>query len=271
MKIGQRSFRRRAPSRLARDFRAYGYVKQQRNQLLIILMSMITKVLKSPLSVAKRIVNFGLLDTFHWLSSHIETSRRERRLGIDTTGFIESVDLGYAADAPGYDPISYACMDAALGHLIIDPNRDVFVDIGSGRGRPVIMAGLQPFRRVLGIELNRELYHDSLKQLERAKRHFRSPDVSIVHADATTFDYPPDMSVAFFWNPFIGEILEQVLEKIRLSHRQNPRRLTLIYAIPFSHPDTLQRKTWLVNRREISVKFWTGIRIFRYQVDSFRG
>ncbi len=233
-------------------------------------MSIFTKAVTAPFDILKRIVKFGPSDTLNWLSSHIESVRRERRLGIDTTGLIESVELGYAADAPGYDPISYACMDAVLGDLVIDPNRDVFVDIGSGRGRPVIMAALQPFRRVLGIELNSDLYRDSLRQIEKAKKHFRTLDVSIVQADATTFDYPKDMSVAFFWNPFIGEILEQVLEKIRLSHQHNPRPLTLIYSIPFSHPDPLQLKPWLVNRHEISVNFWTGIRIFRYDVDSSR-
>jgi hypothetical protein len=234
-------------------------------------MSIVTRVVTAPIDIVKRIIKFGPRDTFYWLSSHIETFRRERRLGIDTTGLIESTELGYAADAPGYDPISYACLDTVLGELVIDPNRDVFVDIGSGRGRPVIMAGLQSFRRVLGIELNLDLYRDSLRQIERAKEHFRTPDVSIVQADATTFDYPIDMSVAFFWNPFIGEILDQVLEKIRLSHQQNPRPLTLIYSIPFSHPDPLQKKPWLVNRREILVNFWTGIRIFRYDVDSSSG
>ncbi len=233
-------------------------------------MSVIFKFVKAPFAIVRRIVRFGCRDTFYWLSSHLEAACRERRLGIDTTGFIESVDLGYAAEAPGYDPISYACMDAVLGDLVIDPDQDVFVDIGSGRGRPVIMAGLQPFHRVLGIELNADLYHDSIKQIERAKKHFRTPDVSIVQADATVFEYPIDMSIAFFWNPFVGEILEHVLEKIRMSHQQNPRPLTLIYSIPFSQADPLQQKPWLVNRREITVNFWTGIRIYRYDVDSSR-
>lgn len=231
-------------------------------------MTSISRVLAAPLKVAHRVVRFGPVDTYHWLGSHLETARREKRLGIDTTGVIEAVELGYAEDAPGYDPISYACMDAVLHDLKIDSNRDVFVDIGSGRGRAVIMAGLQPFRRVLGIELHSGLYQDSLKQIARVRPKFRTQDVSIVQADATRFDYPADMSIVFFWNPFTGEILESVLERIRLSHERNPRPMTLIYSIPFGDPDTLEKKKWLVNRKEIPVKFWTGIRVVRYDVDS---
>lgn len=231
-------------------------------------MPRLSQLVALPTKVAKRVVRHGPADTWHWLWSHVESSRREKRLGIDTTGVIEANELGYSDDAPGYDPISYACMDAVISDLKIEPNKEVFVDIGSGRGRAVIMAAMQPFRRVVGIELHDGLYRDSLIQLEKAKPFFRCSDVAIEKADATTFEYPDDMSVVFLWNPFTGEILDQVMERVRISHERRPRPMALVYSQPLDEIDTLKSRPWLTNRREIPVRFWTGIRIVRYDIDS---
>lgn len=231
---------------------------------------MVQRVLKLPKKILYRLWNYGPWDVYWWLVNHFESGRRERRLGISTAAVIQPEALGYAPDATGYDPISYASMDAILDDLTIDARKDVFVDIGSGLGRAVIMAATRPFKRVVGIELNEGLYQSSLQQITRAKPFLTCPDVSIERADATQYEYPADVTVLFIWNSFLGEILDAVMERIRQHHLAHPGPLTLVYAIPAGDPDTLQRHPWLCERREIKTRFWTGIRVIRYTIDSSR-
>jgi cyclopropane fatty-acyl-phospholipid synthase-like methyltransferase len=226
------------------------------------------KALTFPAKFLNRTINHGPLDTFWWLKNHVDTRKRERQFGIATSVFLQPEELGYAADAPGYDPISYADMDAILDDLEILPTRDVFVDIGSGLGRAVVMAATRPFKRVEGIELNEELYKASVQQLERARAGLTCKDIAVHQADATTFKYPVDSTVLFIWNSFLGEILDTVLERIRQHHSDHRIPLTLFYAIPYNDQDTLQGRPWLRERREIKARFWTGIRVIRYTVDS---
>ena len=222
-----------------------------------------------PRKVLTRYREEGVRSLLAWAWAHVETEHRERRLGIDTRGFIPPVALGYESESPGYDPIPYVCIDAALDSLALDPQRDVFVDIGCGKGRAVVVAATRPFRQVLGIELNELLADQARQQVARARDKLLCQQVQIARADAITFDYPPEMNVIFLWNPFVGTILQQVLDRVRQSCLASPRARTLLYALPEDDPDTLQSLPWLVRRREIATRFRTGVRLVSYQIDPF--
>lgn len=224
------------------------------------------RFLQLPGKFMHRLFQHGPRDVCWWLWNHWETRRRERQFGIDTAAVIQPEELGYAPDATGYDPISYANMDAILDSLTIDSKQDVFVDIGSGLGRAVFMAATRPFKKVIGIELNHDLYTSSVEQLERARPHLTCQDIELVEADATQWDMPADASVLFIWNSFLGDILHRVLQRIQAHHAQHQKPITLIYAIPDGDPDTLSSLPWLSDRQEIPPRFWTGIRVFRYRV-----
>lgn len=225
------------------------------------------RLLSLPQKMASRAKQEGVVGMTRWACAHLETLRREWQLGINTRGFIAPEELGYATDSPGYDPIPFVCIDAALDSLVLDSQRDVFVDIGSGLGRAVFVAANRPFRRVLGIELNRELVEQARQQLARARKRLLCQQVELVEADAASFLYPSDMSVVFLWNPFLGKILQRVMDRIRQSYLESPRAMTLLYALPEDQEDTLQALSWLVRRREIPTRFRTGIRIVAYDVN----
>ena len=50
----------------------------------------------------------------------------------------------------------------------------------------------------------------------------------MIHADAREFPIPEDSSVMFFYNPFRGELLTDVVRNIRNSWVQRPRRITFL-------------------------------------------
>lgn len=79
-----------------------------------------------------RALRMSALDGWDWY--------HERRLGLDTAGEVTSDELGYDnADYQRYMPCSYWEFTRAMN--CAKPTRDdVFLDIGSGKGRAVIIA-----------------------------------------------------------------------------------------------------------------------------------
>src|SRR5262245_28442779 len=106
----------------------------------------------------------------------------DRRRGIDTAG----------AWRP-YQPVHPAAFAEFMTHV---PERDTFVDIGSGRGRALILAIEHGFERAVGVEIDAE-HH----RIARANVR-RFPEITVEHGDALTFAFPPGRLVIFVYNPF---------------------------------------------------------------------
>ena len=188
----------------------------------------------------------GLIRTFakHWRSEGFSPMLRavgerlniryqEWRLGIRSESVIELSTLGLAdANRRPYVPTDYRTFPAVLDSLNIHTGRDVFVDFGSGLGRAVILAATRPFRRVIGVELSAELNRTAQENVENARRHLSCPDVELVTADAATYRIPPEVSVIYFFNPFCGPVLAQVLDNLRASLRENARPVRLLCRVP---------------------------------------
>ena len=50
--------------------------------------------------------------------------------------------------------------------------------------------------------------------------------------DATTFQIPENTSVFYFFNPFGKDIIQKVIQNIKESLKQNPRKIYCIYLNP---------------------------------------
>jgi hypothetical protein len=112
---------------------------------------------------------------------------------------------------------------------------DVFIDIGSGMGRVVFQAAGYPFKRVIGVELSEELNRVARANIENNRDRLFCRDVELVTADATDYRLPDDVTVAYFANPFTGDIFRTVIEQLLESLDRRPRRLRLIYRNPVEH------------------------------------
>jgi SAM-dependent methyltransferase len=116
------------------------------------------------------------------------------------------------------------------------PRTSTFVDIGSGKGRVLLIASQYGFRKVVGIEFSGELCATARKNVElffrKATRH--SP-IEVIEADATEYKFQGEDQVFFMYNPFDGFILAKVIENLRRSLEANPRRVWLIYNTPLHH------------------------------------
>jgi SAM-dependent methyltransferase len=132
-----------------------------------------------------------------------------------------------------YQPTEPALFHEMIEGLGIEYARFTFVDLGSGKGRTLLMASEYPFRRVVGVELLPELHRvaeDNLGRFSSEKR--KCATVETICGDATTFVFPMEPLVLYLFNPLPEAGLERVLENLEKSLAEAPRQIWLIYHNP---------------------------------------
>lgn len=154
----------------------------------------------------------------------------ERGATIDTGQGVDLVDLGYDhPDRRGYRASGWRAIKRSLALCEIQPT-DVFVDIGCGVGRVVAQAARQDFGRVIGVEISPDLAAQARRYLKEVGVERSS--VEIVSADATEWQLPDDVTVVFLNNPFVGEVLQAVVDNVVASLERAERQLQLVYVNP---------------------------------------
>jgi len=132
---------------------------------------------------------------------------------------------GYEATRPG--PFRRLLRELALA------DNSVFVDLGCGKGRALIIAGEEGFDRVVGVDFFPEVCDTAQRNIEIVRRSGRDFDAEVVCADVMEFEYTADHNVFYLFNPFDGTMLDRVIQRIDSSVAESPRQVWLIY----HHPD----------------------------------
>lgn len=160
----------------------------------------------------------------------------ERRYDLRTSEEVGLDELGIAGrERQYYKPTGWFVLRRILPRREVSPE-DVFIDYGSGMGRVVFQAAATyPFKRVIGLELSEDLNAIARDNVERNRDKLRCRDVEIVTADALQYEVPSDVTVAFFANPFTGELFGAVLDRLIEAVDRHPRPLRLIYHNPIEH------------------------------------
>jgi SAM-dependent methyltransferase len=195
-----------------------------------------------------------------WLACKVVVDRvadwkEERRLNIRTAGFIPIENL--MEDWQGnhdYAPTSIAAFRAFMCSIELTPGRDALVDFGCGKGRVLVLAAQYPFARVIGVEVAPALAGAARTNSRRANLPIGHPPIEIWQGSAEAFLLPSDASVIFLANPFRGRVLLGVLENIRTSLIEYPRRLQLIYYNPFRLKAMIHKFPWLIERQAFDLE-----------------
>ena len=81
--------------------------------------------------------------------------RKEQQLGIDTFGTASSSHLSIVCDGSEgghlYQPSSSVLFVKTIAALPVKPEDSVFLDVGSGKGRVLVLAAEAGFRKAIGI------------------------------------------------------------------------------------------------------------------------
>ena len=132
-----------------------------------------------------------------------------------------------------YQPIEPKLFREIINSLVIDFHQFTFLDIGSGKGRALLLAAEYPFHRVVGIELLPEL--NSIAEENIRKFSSQKPACGEIHAfcrDASEFSFPAEPLVILFFNPLPEAGLMKLIRNLDASLRDIPRPAYLIYANP---------------------------------------
>ena len=161
----------------------------------------------------------------------------DRERGVDTAGIVSPYDLGPVKgdrDRAGrYEGVLPDRLRAVIDALITDPTQWHFVDLGSGKGKALMVAAEYPFRSVVGVEFAESLHVVAVENLKKDRGPRRCTDVSCVVGDASEFKYPDGPAVILFNNPFQGPPFERVLDAVAA----HPHRVFFLYGQ--YNPDSL--------------------------------
>jgi hypothetical protein len=127
-----------------------------------------------------------------------------------------------------------------------------FLDLGSGKGRALLIAAEHGFGRIIGVEHDYDLYKIAWYNAGRWTSKKQSPaHISIYHADAGEFLIRPEYRIFFLFNPFHGAVMDRVLCNIKNSLVQFPRTIWLIYNTPVHDNSVLKTGVFSVRPFEL--------------------
>lgn len=143
-----------------------------------------------------------------------------------------------------YQPSDAASFHAMMATLPIDFAEFTFVDLGSGKGRTLLMASDYPFQKIIGVEILLELNRAAAENV----RDYASPaqqckQIESLCADAREFEVPTGPLLLYLFNPLPAHALERVLRNVEDSLHKDPRPIYLLYYHP-EFKETLSGGLW---------------------------
>jgi hypothetical protein len=136
-----------------------------------------------------------------------------------------------------YQPTEPALFHDMLAALTEESRYDfrdfVFIDLGSGKGRTLLMASDYPFRRIVGVELLPALHQAAQENLSKYRSESQKCfALESICVDATEFVFPAEPTVLYLFNPFPEPGLRRVMANLELSLREHPRAVYVLYHNP---------------------------------------
>jgi SAM-dependent methyltransferase len=105
-----------------------------------------------------------------------------------------------------------------------------FIDFGAGMGRAMLIAALQPFRAVVGVELNPALVRLARRNMTRWRK-IANPQarMSLRCGDVADFRFPDGPCLAFLFNPFGATVMRRLMKRMGSSFARRPGELDILY------------------------------------------
>jgi hypothetical protein len=115
----------------------------------------------------------------------------------------------------------------------LDFTRFIFIDLGSGKGRTLLMASDYPFRRILGVELLPSLHVAAEANIAQYRSESQKcVAIESMCGDATKFAFPVEAIVLFLFNPLPEPGLRRAIANLERSLREHPRKTYVLYHNP---------------------------------------
>ncbi|WP_200821507.1 class I SAM-dependent methyltransferase [Bryocella elongata] len=168
----------------------------------------------------------------------------DRKFGTDTSGLLTGQVIARGTGAVVEELTAYYGIAPSILHTLLDiwltrtePENEiehtVFLDVGAGKGRAMLVASQYPFLRVEGIELSPRLARVAEANIAKFEQHPENDELSplkLVQDDATKHPLPVGASLAFLFHPFELPMLKRFVAHVERTLAEHPHPFDLIYA-----------------------------------------
>jgi len=203
-------------------------------------MSVLERLIKSLRENGARVTLLKLMDRVKYETEHLNIQARlyvdgrfDRFYGVDTSGYVDVDNLDISVNlkkvARPYTPTPVPTLRSMLRALAIDHSNYTFVDFGSGKGRPLLLASEYPFKRIVGIEFSHHLHSIAQENFRRwNSTRQKCFNIESVCIDARDFVLPDDPLVIFLFNPFQPPVTSRIVDNIGATRVNRPRPIKIL-------------------------------------------
>lgn len=161
----------------------------------------------------------------------------DRRYGTDTAGVVKQASLDVAGEtwvhAGPYQGIDEREFHAIMRALPIRHEDFTFVDIGSGKGKALLLASRYPFRKIRGVEFSQALHRAACRNVSVFRDEGQAcADIEPICMDATRYELPAEACLLFLYNPFEAAVMRPFVERLARSLAAAPRPTVILYLNP---------------------------------------
>ena len=167
---------------------------------------------------------------------------------VDTQIPVALADLETAAPgakfANRYQGTPIAVIRRIIRRLKVDRRRFTFIDLGSGKGRVLLIAAQYPFESVIGVEFSKTLHDIALTNISKfIAAGAAHTNVTSVNCDAGEFEFSAIRDkIVFCYNPFAADLMIRVLNKLDApAHKRGKTMLAYLGAMPSAVHEKLNR------------------------------
>jgi len=187
--------------------------------------------------------------------------RFDTRYGVDTQAHVGvdalGIDRALASTAVHYEASAIPKFRRAIGKIDRPLGDYVFVDIGSGKGRAVMMAAKLGFRKVVGVELSEKLHRAAERNLGifRQVEAIDAP-VELVNCNALDFEWPDENLVVYVYNPFTGASFEALLDSISALACRSSNDILFVYIQPLYQAQLERDRRFRLVYSDLQLSLW---------------
>lgn len=152
----------------------------------------------------------------------VNGARWDRLLKIKTSGRDDSLSDYYHYP---YEPTPYEVLERLAGSGYIR-KQNTLVDYGCGKGRVSFYFAYQTRCHSIGIDFNEKVLERAIANQQTGVSAMRT---AFFRQSAERYPVPVEADRFYFFNPFSGEILRAVLERLKESYYEKPREMILFF------------------------------------------
>jgi len=165
----------------------------------------------------------------------------DRRFGTETRSLrgqlVEDAPEHSRSDGSPYEATSPGALRLIVRSVTRRPKDWVFVDIGSGKGKVLMMAAGLGFREAFGVEHSPSLAGVAESNLHAYRqRRPAAPPIRSAAGDAATVELPAGPLFVYLFNSFGETVMRAFAANLERSLASNPRPLMLAYLNPIQAP-----------------------------------